>query len=232
MKLLKALREPWNWAHHGRQVWWRTVTPWVLRRNGVVLGHHVRWVGTPVVSLAAASTIEIGDACVLCSDSAHTALGVGHPVVLRTLRPGAAIRIGRDTGISGASICAAVAVEIGAQCLLGADVTICDTDFHALAPTGRRYNADPAAIAARPVRIGDNVFIGARAMVLKGVQIGAGSVVGAGAVVSRDVPAGVVVAGNPARIVGRLPGSESFPCEGADDSVRDVGGRAARSIAP
>jgi acetyltransferase-like isoleucine patch superfamily enzyme len=53
------------------------------------------------------------------------------------------------------------------------------------------------------VVIGDRVWLGTRAVVLKGVTIGDGAVVAAGAVVTRDVPAGAVVAGVPARVVGR-----------------------------
>ena len=56
----------------------------------------------------------------------------------------------------------------------------------------------------QPVTIGDQVFIGARAIILKGVSVGCGSVVAAGSVVSRDVPTKTVVAGNPAREVKKL----------------------------
>lgn len=58
---------------------------------------------------------------------------------------------------------------------------------------------EPAS--AEPVRIGDNVLIGANAVVIEGVQIGSGSVVAAGAIVTQDVPENVVVAGVPARII-------------------------------
>ena len=54
-----------------------------------------------------------------------------------------------------------------------------------------------------PVVIGDRVWVGTRAVVLKGVTIGDGAVVAAGAVVTKDVPAGAVVAGLPATVVGR-----------------------------
>jgi acetyltransferase-like isoleucine patch superfamily enzyme len=76
---------------------------------------------------------------------------------------------------------------------------VVDTDFHQ--PTGEWEWNDDFAAAAEPVKIGRGVFIGARAIVLKGVTIGDRAVVGAGAVVTRDVPAGGVVAGNPARLL-------------------------------
>ena len=56
-------------------------------------------------------------------------------------------------------------------------------------------------VRTAPVAIGDNVFIGARSLVLKGVEIGDNAVVGAGSVVTSDVPVNAVVAGVPARVV-------------------------------
>lgn len=160
--------------------------------------------GAPIISLVSESRIEIGARSVLCSHSAYTALGVSHPVVLRTLRPGATIRIGADVGISGATICATQLVEIGSQVLLGADVKIFDTDFHALRATNRRFNNNPADVPSAPVIIGKNVFIGTGAMILKGVTIGANSVIGAGSVVIRSIPENVIAAGNPARVIRNL----------------------------
>ena len=58
--------------------------------------------------------------------------------------------------------------------------------------------------SARPVTIGDDVWIGGGAIVLAGVTVGDRSVIGAGAVVSKDVPSDVVVVGNPAKVVRRL----------------------------
>jgi acetyltransferase-like isoleucine patch superfamily enzyme len=124
---------------------------------------------------------------------------VSHPVILRALAPGAHILIGDDTGLSGTTICAASSIEIGQGCLMGADVMIVDTDFHPLAPEGRRYAQVGAATA--PVRIGNNVFLGARTVVLKGVTIGDNTVVGAGSVVTKDLPENVLAGGNPAHII-------------------------------
>ena len=55
--------------------------------------------------------------------------------------------------------------------------------------------------AAEPITIGDNVWLGGGVIVLPGVTIGENTVVGAGAVVSKDLPAGVVAVGNPARVI-------------------------------
>jgi acetyltransferase-like isoleucine patch superfamily enzyme len=147
--------------------------------------------------------VVIGRGVVLISSSRHTALGVSHPVVLRTLRADARIELADSVGISGGSICAAVLVSIGAGTLLGADVTVADTDFHPIRHPRRRHAPLPEPRPEDAVVIGSNVFIGTRAIVLKGSRIGDDAVVGAGAVVSGEVPAGSIVAGNPARPVGQ-----------------------------
>jgi len=185
--------------------WWQITVPMRLRAIGVELGRDVRFYGMPIVSLAKSSRISIGDRVVLCSDSRFTALGVNHPVVLRTLRPQAEILIGADTGICGGSICAALRVSLGKECLLGANVTIADTDFHAIKPSGRRFNGNLLEIGAAAVRVEDNVFIGTGAIVLKGVTIGKNSVIGTRAVVNKSIAADVIAAGTPAREIRSFP---------------------------
>ncbi|MCK1817077.1 sugar O-acetyltransferase [Streptomyces sp. XM4011] len=91
------------------------------------------------------------------------------------------------------------AVSIGADCQIGPNVQLL-TPTHPLEPEPRREKLE----AARPITIGDNVWLGGGAIVLPGVSIGDNSVIGAGAVVTRDVPANVVAVGNPARVVREL----------------------------
>ena len=179
--------------------------PFHLRQLGVKVGTQTWFVGAPVVSLTPGSSIELGDEGMFLSKSYATALGVCHPVILRTMSPVAHIQIGNYVGVSGSSICAAKSVRIGDGCLLGADVIISDSDFHAVDPEARR---DPARAfeSAAPVRIGNNVFLGARAIVLKGVSIGDNTVVGAGSVVTRDLPKNVIAAGNPCRVIRAMGG--------------------------
>lgn len=188
-----------------RQAYWLVRTTQIFRFQGVKLEGAIICYGIPIIQRARGSEISIGDRVTLCSDSRYTALGVSKPVILRTLRSGAQLTIGSETGLSGVVICAAKSVVIGRQCLFGADVMISDTDFHSLDPQGRRYRSE-SDTDAWPVEIHDNVFIGARSVILKGVTIGEGSVIGAGSIVSRDIPPFTIAAGSPARLLREAPG--------------------------
>ena len=104
--------------------------------------------------------------------------------------------IGHDCGFGVAS-----SVTIGKRCLLAGGVRVRDYDGHPVAARDRREGGAEPADGSRPVVIGDDVWIGADAVILKGVSIGDRAVVGAGAVVTRNVPSDSIVAGNPARVV-------------------------------
>jgi maltose O-acetyltransferase len=91
-------------------------------------------------------------------------------------------------------------IKIGAKCLIGDAVLIFDSDFHNLTPEHRH---DGHCLTSDVV-IEDNVFIGSRVIILKGVTIGKDSVIGAGSVVVRSIPAGVIAAGNPAKVLRKL----------------------------
>ncbi len=90
-------------------------------------------------------------------------------------------------------------ITIGDDVQIGPNVQLL-TPTHPVEPEPRRDKWE----AAEPIAIGDNVWLGGGAIVLPGVTIGANAVVGAGSVVTRDVPANVVVVGNPARVVRSL----------------------------
>ena len=93
----------------------------------------------------------------------------------------------------------AALIRIGSFGLIAAEVEVSASDMHPVFDAATVTRINPAA----DVLIGPRVWLGQRAMVLKGVTIGQDCVVGAGAVVTRAVPAGCVVAGNPARVVRR-----------------------------
>jgi carbonic anhydrase/acetyltransferase-like protein (isoleucine patch superfamily) len=199
--MLRKLTNFKSYFMYARLLWHRYVSKYVLMLAGVKVGKRVKLLGMPIVTVQKESLITLGDDCVLCSLSNMTDLGVNHPVILRTLRSVASITIGDHTGISGGSFCAASKIKIGKNCLLGANVTITDSDFHPIKPEGRRYNVNPEDIFTSPVIVEDNVFIGSGAYILKGVTIGENSVVGAGSIVTKDVPRNSIVAGNPAKLI-------------------------------
>jgi acetyltransferase-like isoleucine patch superfamily enzyme len=115
----------------------------------------------------------------------------------------AIIDIADGVGLSGVTVVAYNGIEIGARTLIGAEVLIVDTDCHPLDPEKRA--ASPCeGWKSKPISIGSDVFIGTRAIILKGVTIGNGAIVGAGSVVTRDVASRDIVAGNPAVRVGEI----------------------------
>jgi maltose O-acetyltransferase len=87
-------------------------------------------------------------------------------------------------------------ITVGDDVQIGPRVQLL-TPTHPLEPEPRRAKWE----AAKPVTIGDNVWLGGGVIVCPGVTVGRDTVVGAGAVVTRDLPAGVLAVGNPARIV-------------------------------
>lgn len=182
----------------------------LLRRaRSLNIGHGVIVRGWPEIDSHPQGKISIGQDVVLCSRTSDTALGVTRPVVLRTLLPGAQIHVGKNAGLSGTVVCAAISVSIGDNSLIGSEVIIADTDFHPIHnPKERRRAAIPAPREGHRVCIGENVFIGARSIILKGTTIGDGSVVGAGSVVKGIFPANSIIAGNPARSIGMVEVSE------------------------
>lgn len=179
-------------------------TLWVplwVRLLGVQAGPGCRFVGLPVIKVATGARIVLGSSVIVNSRNETNSAGLPHSTILAACAANSAIVIRDDCGLSGASISARSTITIGERVLIGAGACIWDHDFHPLHAEERRKHPNENVLAS-PVEIEHDVFIGARAIVLKGVRVGRGAVVGAGAVVTRDVMPGDIVAGNPARVVG------------------------------
>lgn len=176
---------PTELARHARPV--LSARLWLRGVDDV--GARVRCWGRPVVRNAGSMTL--GDRVRVISDVARTELVTG---------AGGTLRIGERTYINyGSSISASRLVTIGARCLLGTYTLVIDDNFHHVDPARRMEATEPA-----PVRIADDVWLGAKAVVLPGVSIGTGSVIGAGSVVTRDIPPQTLAVGLPARVVRQL----------------------------
>ncbi len=155
--------------------------------NTVLIGEPQASTGAIDIQVAGGSSLSIAVGCLL-----------GHLFVYMSNR--GVVRIGHTTRFNGQVrllLHEPGTIAIGSGCLFGGGVDVTVSDMHSIVAidTGLRVNP------ARDVQIGDDVWVGQNATILKGVSIGNGSIVGASAVVTGDVPATCAVAGNPARVV-------------------------------
>src|ERR1043166_7736653 len=179
----------------------RTLPSWLWRMEarlkGVTFKGKAQFVGRPLITVAKEAQIMIGDGVRIWSSRGANPLGLAQPCALRAMAPGARLILEKNVGLSGVALCAGVLIEVGEGTIFGAGAMAFDNDFHQ--PVGQwDWNTDNLT-NARPIKIGRGVFIGARAIILKGVTIGDRAVVGAGAVVTKDVPANQLAVGNPAQ---------------------------------
>jgi len=166
-----------------------------------------RFWGLPLLQRHKGSIIEIGENFVACSLSSRNSIGVNQKVIIKTVESNSKIIIGKSVGISGATISCSLSITIGNDSMIGSGVLITDSDAHSIHPELR--NESKYAIS-KPIVIKNNVFIGARSIILKGVTIGEGSVIGAGSVVTSNIPPLTIAAGNPAKIIGSIKDIEKY----------------------
>lgn len=115
------------------------------------------------------------------------------------------IRLGARTFLNyGCTLLDCAPITLGEHVLCGPNCALY-TAIHPFDPAERLTDRERAA----PITLGDNVWLGGGVTVLPGVTIGANTVVGAGSVVTKDLPANVIAAGNPARILRPLPRATS-----------------------
>jgi acetyltransferase-like isoleucine patch superfamily enzyme len=172
--------------------------------QGASYGKGFRTSGKCSFKLRCEGSIVLGERVSLLAGWRSNRAGLTNPVLFETLGKGM-IRIGDDSGGSAVVISSRSGVTIGKNVCLGANVRIYDHDFHPLDPGKRKLsrNEQSGNVRSEAVAIGDNVFVGANAIILKGVTIGDRSIVAAGSVVFRgEYPADCMIAGNPASIVG------------------------------
>lgn len=184
--------------------------------NGVAVGKNMRVMGKVYLNIM--GKVTIGDNFLLTSGCGINPISSNQRAAFY-VEPSAAVVIGDNVGMSGTRMWIAKGLTIGNNVCIGAGVLLIDTDCHQMDFRMRRLEAEKqftatelsSSIMSAPIVIEDDVWIGAHAIILKGVTIGARSVIGAGSVVTKSVPADSVVAGNPARII--HPKSKPQICE-------------------
>ena len=160
--------------------------------------------------------VKIGDNFVFSSGDNINSVSRNICGSIHVMAKDAFITIGDNVGISASCIRAMKSVTIGNNVNIGADSLIMDTDAHPHDFIKRRRSFEKtmarrdyiSLIPASPVVIEDDVWIGARCQILKGVHIGARSIIAAGSIVTKDIPSDCIAGGNPAKIIKHLNSDE------------------------
>ena len=172
------------------------LTKIIMVLKGIKISKGLQIWGIPILVRYHKSKIIIGNHCSLRSNTFSNLVGVNRKCAISTLREGAEIKIGDNSGFSGTVIAAAGKITIGNKVLCGANTTITDFDWHGIEPDKRHLAPEHLEVV-----IEDNVWLGLNSVVLKGVTIGENSVIGANSLVIKDIPANVIAAGNPCKVI-------------------------------
>ncbi len=181
---------------------------------GCKVGKKFRCDGVPIIRVVRRGALTFGKECRVKSRLRSNLVGRTCPAIFEC-KDGGQIIFGDNSGCSFSVISSRCRITIGNHVNIGGNVRIFDHDFHSLNFKTRRGGEKNRDIEAAPVKIGNDVFIGTNAVVLKGVTIGDRAVVGAGAIVARDVPSDEVWAGNPARFVKKI----NVQCHDSEESA-------------
>ena len=195
--------------HLGRHAWnavatsfWTFVARGRLWLAGAVVGPGLVVNGPILLRVHPSAHLSIGRDCRLYSGFRANPVG-GHGRLSLWVGRDASLEIGDNVGMSNCTVVAQLHVVIGSGTRIGGEAAIYDTDFHSLAAADRLARPD-VSVRRAAVHVGERVFVGGRAIVLKGVRMGEETVVGAGSVLTRNTGPREVWAGNPAARVRSL----------------------------
>jgi len=174
-----------------------------LDYKGAAYGADIQFFGKPRLQFGRGCRVNIGRSFI-CRSGRFTTLDNGaYSSIL--LFDGAQLTIGDFSGITNTIIASKCSVTIGDHVNIGNGTILLDSDLHSLDwQTRSDRSVDATQSSNKPIVIGDHVFIGMRSMILKGVTIGEKSIIAAGSVVTRDIPAGEIWGGNPARMIKKI----------------------------
>lgn len=174
------------------------VTTMKLKALGCEVGKGFKIDGKLWIWAQKKGCFRLGDNVRINSRFGSNLVGITNPAVFQCLENGT-ITIGNNSGLSSPVLSTRSSITIGDNVKIGGNVRVFDHNYHSLDFEKRRGKETSDDVKTSPVKIGNDVFIGTNAIVLKGVTIGDRAIVGAGSVVSKDIPADEIWAGNPAR---------------------------------
>ena len=174
------------------KILWKFINYYSMIIWGIKRGKNISFQGKTIFRNLPNSHISIGNNCSFNSSHRSNLIGVYSPCMISTIERNAKIEIGNNCGLSGTVIASALHIKLGNNVRCGANTLITDSDWH---------TDDYRTGKNKEVIIDDNVWLGYGVKVLKGVHIGENSLIGAGSIVTKDIPANVVAAGNPCKVI-------------------------------
>lgn len=184
-----------------RKAFYKRWNIFLLKFWGVSLGKNCLIYNYVNFRIFKRSYVKIGDNVVIKSGDGYNALARNIQANI-TVEEGATLIIGNHVGLSSPCIKATKSIMIGNNCVIGADTLLLDTDSHNVDYLLRRDWVNDSKTAAKSaINIGDDVLIGTRCIILKGVNIGARTIIGAGSVVTKSIPSDCIAAGNPCKVI-------------------------------
>lgn len=176
--------------------------------NNIKYGKNFRVFNHLYLKIHVGALVQIGNNCTIMSDAGLNPLSRNIKTCIYVGKK-ATLKLGNDVGISSSTLWVKESVSIGNSVAIGADCIIMDTDAHNLdwkircSEETNEYgeSVDMVTAASAPIVIEDNVLVGARCIILKGVTIGARSIIGSGSIVTKDIPSDCIAAGNPCKVI-------------------------------
>lgn len=189
-----------------RHYYYSHYNKFALKLSGAYIGDNFTSLGKIHLEICRGAVLTIGNSCSIVSGDNFNPLARNIKAGIWLERPESNVILGDFVGISSSCIWAKSSITIGNRVNIGGDCIIMDSDAHSLDYKVRaaRIN-DISSAKTLPIKICDDVFIGCRSIILKGVTIGARSIIAAGSVVTKDVPADEIWGGgNPARFIKKI----------------------------
>lgn len=176
--------------------------------NNIKYGKNFRVFNHLYLKIHVGALVQIGNNCTIMSGTGLNPLSRNIKTCIYVGKK-ATLKLGNDVGISSSTLWVKESVSIGNSVAIGADCIIMDTDAHNLdwkircSEETNEYgeSVDMVTAASAPIVIEDNVLVGARCIILKGVTIGARSIIGSGSIVTKDIPSDCIAAGNPCKVI-------------------------------
>lgn len=171
---------------------------------GFNYGRNMKIYNNLILNVATSAKVIIGDNLKFTSGSGINSLARNIKGCIH-LSPNSSLKIGNNVGISSASIWCSSSITIKDNVKIGGDTIIMDTNAHSLNYLDRRveikdfYNAKSS-----PIVIEEDVFIGTRCIILRGVTIGARSIIRCGSIIDKDIPSDCIAGGNPCKIIKQI----------------------------